>query len=267
MEHNTMWNVGIRVEYGVERRSSDGIWGGNERIGVGYIYGTSLHLWCKCVSSWYEYKVCVFITAFYSVLYVIYITYNTNISLVIKLVWLFSCICIYAVIQTSVTMYHVVFPFGGVCGVDYSTYTDREYRVYVGIYNHGSLHVFSGSRQKCEEEYVSRCTYYATATYLVLYMPKHAEYICRLPGCQHTWNVRGVPCYAVTLQSDRPEIPRGWGMNEWMRVYATYYTYNTLRIPVLVTLQECNFFVRVYPHTIFVYMYLKTKHFALPSVT
>jgi hypothetical protein len=74
--------------------------------------------------------------------------------------------------------------------------------MYVGKYDHGSLHIWSGSRVRadiCYAQVQQELLDYGAVPTLVL--RSYSEFTCIDNACKYS------PCYAVSMQGDRPAIP------------------------------------------------------------
>lgn len=41
-------------------------------------------------------------------------------------------------------------------------------------------------------------------------VPNHVQLICDLHECRKAWDTYGIPCIAVSMQTEKPEVPRDW---------------------------------------------------------
>ncbi len=89
------------------------------------------------------------------------------------------------------------------------TLRGRTRGMYLARWHHGNLTTISGSRQHVEEEYQEEAAQLLKRTDLTIHavLPRALHFVCTVASavCHKI-----APCFALTMQHDRPEVPRKW---------------------------------------------------------
>ncbi len=81
-----------------------------------------------------------------------------------------------------------------------------------GASGSSTLQVERLSRMRAQEHYVSNVQAFRELPRMQygIVIPNRVEMVHQTTACTTRHALKGVPCVCITMQSEKPEIPRGW---------------------------------------------------------